>query len=108
MLNSSLDAIGVHCDLTVIGNVSDSLSLVVFAPGNVCSLARFVRVAIFGHCHVCLVPIPSPEVPATPASTVVVFSQGAVDELLGAHDSLVVSGNDPAGLGGLSGGKSPA
>ena len=104
---TSLDAVGVLSDLSVVGNQSDSLA-VVFASGLVTSGARNVRVAILGHGLVCLVPLPGVVVPATVASVVAEQTLGAVDELLGAHDNLVVSGNNPAGLGGLSGRESPA
>jgi len=105
---TSLDAVGVLSDLSVVGNQSDSLGFVVNASGLVTSGARSVRVAILGHGHVCLVPFPGVVVPATVASVVAEETLGAVDELLGAHDSLVVSGNNPAGLGGFSGRESPA
>ena len=95
--------------MTPIGNVSDSLGLVVSASVLITSLARYVRVAILGHGHVCLVPLPGIPVPATRATPVARYGfYGAVDELLFTHDNLVISGNDPVGLGGLSGGESPA
>ena len=105
---TSLDAVGVLTDLSVIGNQSDSIGFIVNASGLVASGARSVRVAILGHGHVCLVPLPGVVIPATVASVVAEQTLGAVDELLGAHDNLVVSGNNPAGLGGLSGRESPA
>ena len=106
-LKTSLDAIGVLIDLTVVGNKSDTLA-VVSAGGLVTSGAGSVRVAVLGHGHVILVPLPGVVVPATVASMVAEDTLGAVNKLLGAHDNLVVSGNDPARLGGLSGRESPA
>ena len=106
--NASLDAVGVLSDLSVVSNQSDSLGLVVNTSGLITSGARGVRVAFLGYGHVCLVPLPGVIVPATVASVVAEQTLGAVDELLGAHDNLVISGNNPAGLGGLSGRESPA